>query len=84
MINSRCPYRLIAQFQCQTLPSIYLVLRVLFIDSIDFLNFIIALSKELGVEVQEADYPKMATLSGCVTHVASLLNTRAGFTTELV
>jgi acyl carrier protein len=39
------------------------------IDSMDFLNFAIGLSKELGVEVPEADYPKVASLDGCVEYV---------------
>ena len=39
------------------------------IDSMDFLNFAIRLSKELGVEVPEADYPKVASLDGCVEYV---------------
>jgi acyl carrier protein len=39
------------------------------IDSMDFLNFAIGLSKELGVEVPEADYPKVASLDGCVKYV---------------
>ena len=38
-------------------------------DSMDFLNFAIGLSKELGVEVPEADYPKVASLDGCVEYV---------------
>jgi acyl carrier protein len=39
------------------------------IDSMDFLNFVIALHKELRVEIPEADYPKLATLNGCVAYV---------------
>jgi acyl carrier protein len=39
------------------------------IDSMDFLNFAIGLSKELGVEVPEADYPRVASLVGCVEDV---------------
>jgi acyl carrier protein len=39
------------------------------IDSMDFLNFAIGLSKELGVEVPEVDYPKVASLDGCVEYV---------------
>ncbi len=39
------------------------------IDSMDFLNFAIGLSKEFGVEVPEADYPKVASLDGCVEYV---------------
>ncbi len=39
------------------------------IDSMDLLNFAIGLKKELGVEVPEADYPKVASLDGCVKYV---------------
>jgi acyl carrier protein len=39
------------------------------IDSMDFLNFAIGLNKEFGVEVPEADYPKVASLDGCVEYV---------------
>lgn len=43
------------------------------LDSIDFLNFIVALHKELHVEVPESDYPKLATLRGCVDYLGSRL-----------
>jgi acyl carrier protein len=39
------------------------------IDSMDFLKFAIERSKELGVEVPEADYPKVASLDDCVEYV---------------
>ena len=41
------------------------------IDSMDFLNFVIALDKELHVEIPEADYPRLATLEGCIEYLAS-------------
>ncbi|MHA3771468.1 acyl carrier protein [Verrucomicrobiota bacterium sgz303538] len=34
------------------------------IDSYDFLNVLIGLSEDLGIEVPEADYAKLATLKG--------------------
>jgi len=40
------------------------------IDSMDLLNFVIGLHKELKVEIPEADYPKLATLDGCVDYLA--------------
>ncbi len=46
------------------------------IDSMDFLNFVIALDKELQVDIPETDYPKVATLNGCVEHLSSLLALR--------
>ena len=42
------------------------------IDSIDLLNFVIGVHKELHVEIPEADYPKLATLDGCLNYIASL------------
>ncbi len=39
------------------------------IDSMDFLNFIMALHKQLGVNVPEKDYPRLVTLSGAVRYV---------------
>ncbi|MBZ5703592.1 MAG: hypothetical protein LAN84_17305, partial [Acidobacteriia bacterium] len=39
------------------------------IDSMDLLNFVIALHQELHVEIPEADYPKLATLQGCVDYL---------------
>ncbi|HLZ35587.1 MAG TPA: acyl carrier protein [Nitrospira sp.] len=43
------------------------------IDSMDFLNFIVALHKELGVEIPEADYPKYSTLNGCLDQLSTSL-----------
>jgi acyl carrier protein len=42
------------------------------LDSMDFLNFVIGLHHALGVDIPESDYPKLATLEGCVEHLASL------------
>ncbi|HXY34021.1 MAG TPA: phosphopantetheine-binding protein [Planctomycetaceae bacterium] len=39
------------------------------IDSMDFLNFALALHKEFGVDIPERDYPKLATLDGCVDYL---------------
>jgi acyl carrier protein len=41
------------------------------LDSMDFLNFMIALHRELRVDIPESDYPKLATLNGCVAYLAS-------------
>lgn len=39
------------------------------IDSMDFLNFIIALHKATGIDVPEKDYPRLETLSGCLRYL---------------
>jgi len=46
------------------------------LDSMDVLNFTIALHRRFGVEIPEADYPRLATLSGCVDYLTS--STRPG------
>lgn len=38
-------------------------------DSVDFLNFALALEKELGIPIPEADYPKLSSLSGCLAYI---------------
>lgn len=38
-------------------------------DSMDTLNFAIALHRELGVEVPEADYAQLASLDKCVAYL---------------
>jgi len=43
------------------------------IDSMDFLNLMVAVRKQLGVEVSEKDYAQVATLAGCVEYVAARL-----------
>jgi acyl carrier protein len=41
------------------------------LDSMDILNFAVGLHAALGVEIPEADYPKLATLDACVGYLAS-------------
>ena len=41
------------------------------IDSMDLLNWVIGLHKELKVDIPEADYPRLATLDGCVDYLAA-------------
>lgn len=44
------------------------------IDSMDFLNFIIALHKSLDIEIPESDYPELETLNGVVAYLLQKLN----------
>ena len=39
------------------------------IDSMDFLNLVIAIHERTGIEIPEADYPKLATLSGAIAYL---------------
>lgn len=43
------------------------------IDSMDFLNFVIAVHHRLGVDIPELDYPKLITLGGAVTYLRTKL-----------
>ena len=47
------------------------------IDSMDFLNFVIALGAEFGVEIPELDYPKLATLDGCLDYLLAAIAAQA-------
>jgi len=39
------------------------------IDSMDFLNFVIGLNKRTGIEIPEADYPKLQTPTDTVVYL---------------
>lgn len=39
------------------------------IDSMDFLNFIVAVHEKTGVDIPEADYPKLATVAALVEYL---------------
>ncbi len=47
------------------------------IDSMDFLNFVIALHRSFGVDIPELDYPKLATVDGAVAYVDNKLGSAA-------
>ncbi len=42
------------------------------VDSMDLLNFVIGLHNALNVEIPETDYPKLATLDGCVEYLMAV------------
>ena len=46
------------------------------LDSMDVLNFVVALHKELGVEIPETDYAKLITLDAIVMYLAARLAER--------
>jgi acyl carrier protein len=39
------------------------------LDSLDFLNFVIAVHDTLRIDVPQADYARLATLRGCVDYL---------------
>ncbi|HXP03630.1 MAG TPA: acyl carrier protein [Stellaceae bacterium] len=40
------------------------------LDSMDFMNFIVALHERAGIDIPEADYPKLRTLDGIAAYLA--------------
>jgi acyl carrier protein len=41
------------------------------LDSMDFLNFLVGLRKETGIEVPDADVPRVATLESCLDYLVA-------------
>ena len=40
------------------------------IDSMDFLNVVVAIHEQTGIEIPERDYPKLSTLNDAVAYLA--------------
>ncbi|MFI4949386.1 MAG: acyl carrier protein [Alphaproteobacteria bacterium] len=40
------------------------------LDSMDFMNFIVALHERAGIDIPEADYPKFRTLDGAIAYLS--------------
>jgi acyl carrier protein len=43
------------------------------LDSMDFLNFLIAVHEELDIDIPEADYPRLRTLDEIVAYIEATL-----------
>lgn len=43
------------------------------LDSMDFLNFVLAVHDRLGIDIPETDYPHLSTLDGAVAYLAARL-----------
>lgn len=43
-------------------------------DSVDFMNFAVGLQKRFQLDIPEEDYPRLATLNGCVAYLKAKLN----------
>jgi acyl carrier protein len=41
------------------------------LDSMDFLNLVIGLHEKLGIDIPEADYPKLFTKGGLLTYLSA-------------
>ena len=46
------------------------------IDSMDFLNFVIAVYHRLGIDIPELEYTKLATFDGAVRYLEAKLGSR--------
>lgn len=40
-------------------------------DSVDFLNYSIALQEEFKIRIPESDLPRLSTLDGCIEYIRS-------------
>jgi acyl carrier protein len=45
------------------------------LDSMDYLRFVLALERALGVHIPEQDYPRLSCLDGCLRYLRSLPGT---------
>jgi acyl carrier protein len=41
------------------------------LDSMDFLNLVVAIDERTGIEIPERDYPKVASLDGLVAYLVA-------------
>ena len=48
------------------------------IDSMDFLNIIVAINERTGIEIPERDYPKLSTVNDAVSYLAQAQGQTAG------
>ncbi len=47
-------------------------------DSVDYLNFVLALEAETGVRIPDVDYPELSTLGSCVDYLEGALRRSRG------
>jgi acyl carrier protein len=50
--------------------------KALAADSMDVLNFVVAIHDELGIDIPEADYPKIDTLDDCLDYLGAAIAAR--------
>ncbi len=70
--------RVAPETDARTLPKDADLRETLDIDSMDFLTFITALSKTLGVSIAEADYPQLFTLGSALELLEQRVQTSRG------
>jgi len=47
------------------------------LDSMDFLNLVLAMDRDLNVSIPESDYPRIRTLEGWVTYLDAHISARS-------
>ena len=47
------------------------------LDSMDLLNFVIALHHKLDIEIPEADYPRFVSVNTCIDYLSEMLGGQA-------
>ena len=48
------------------------------LDSMDWLNFLVALNAKLGIDIPETDYAKLVTLDDLLAYLGARVNVAAG------
>jgi acyl carrier protein len=48
------------------------------LDSVDYLNFILAVEDRLGLRIAEADYPRLSSLEGSLAYLADRASDHGG------
>jgi len=64
--------KVVPELDASTLDSEQPLREQLDIDSMDFLNFVVAIHAALGVDVPERDYAKLGTLRSCVDYLSAI------------
>ncbi len=54
---------------CATLAGDEDLREALDLDSMDFMNFVVALHERTGIDIPEADYPQLHTLDGAIAYL---------------
>ena len=68
--------RFLPEFDPKALAPDASLRKALAADSMDVLNFVVAIHDELGIDIPEEDYPKIDTLDDCLDYLAAAIATR--------
>ena len=67
-------YRIAPEADFEELSPTENIREELDIDSFDFLNFLIGLNEELGVEIPESDYEKLVSLEDLIIYLSERID----------